>query len=58
LLFYDIRILVLGIGRLVFLLCADSTPVKKYGPCFSALYLGRRFGFLFILLGQHLGDFP
>ncbi len=43
---------------LVFFVWADSTAVKKYCLCFSALYLGRRFGFLFVLLGQHLGYFP
>ena len=45
LLSYDVRILVLGSVCLVFFVWADSTPVKKYCPCFSALYLGRRFGF-------------
>ncbi len=45
LLSYDVRILVLGSVCLVFFVWADSRPVKKYCPCFSALYLGRRFGF-------------
>ena len=36
---YDVRILVLGSVCLVFFVWADSTPVKKYCPCFSALYL-------------------
>ena len=27
--FYDVRILVLGVGRLVFFVCEDSTPMAK-----------------------------